>query len=277
MKLLTNLKRLLPIMLLMASSAYAADHCVILQYHHFSNSTPAITSVTPKQFAAQLNYLEQNNFNILPLREVISKIKADIALPEQCIALTVDDAWLSVYSTAFPMLKKRGWPMTVFVNSEAVDEQRHNTLNWQQMREMAQHGFSFENHGHSHDHLIRKRKLESDQQWQQRVRANIITANRRITKELGIKPELFAYPYGEYTPQVQQIVSTLGLTSFGQQSGPISKYSDLSALPRFPIAGVYAKLSGFITKVNTRAMPVVSASPTSPLLSQNEKRPSLTL
>jgi peptidoglycan/xylan/chitin deacetylase (PgdA/CDA1 family) len=276
-KLPVNLQRLLLISLLMVSPAYAADHCVILQYHHFSSSTPAITSVTPKQFEAQLNYLEQNNFSILPLREIIRKLEADIPLPEQCVALTVDDAWLSVYSTAFPMLKKRGWPMTVFVNSEAVDEQRQNTLNWPQMREMMQHGFSFENHGHSHDHLIRKRQQESEPQWLQRVRDNIITANKRITEELGIKPEFFAYPYGEYTPQVQQTVSKLGLKGFGQQSGPISKNSDFSALPRFPIAGVYAKLSGFITKVNSQAMPVVSASPLNPVLAQHTRRPQLTL
>jgi len=272
-----NLCYLLPAMLLMLSSANAADHCVILQYHHFSNSTPAITSVTPEQFQAQLNYLEQNDFNILPLREVIRKLKADIDLPQQCVAFTVDDAWLSVYQTAYPMLKKRGWPMTVFVNSEAVDQQRHNTLSWNQMREMAQHGFSFENHGHNHDHLIRKRDMETDTQWRQRIRDNIATANRRITEELGIKPEFFAYPYGEYTPQVQHLVSTFGLTGFGQQSGPVSKYSDFSALPRFPIAGSYAKLASFITKVNTQALPVASATPANPLLSQNEKRPPLTL
>ena len=167
--------------------------------------------------------------------------------------------------------------MTVFVNSETVDEQHRNTLNWSQMREMAQHGFSFENHAHSHDHMIRKSGQESDQQWLQRVRENIVTANRRITTELGIKPELFAYPYGEYTPEIQQIVSAHELTGFGQQSGPASRYSDFGALPRFPIAGSYAKLPDFITKVNTRALPVVSASPVNPLLPQNINRPQLTL
>jgi len=277
MKQLTTFYYRILALLLMASTAEAADHCVILQYHHFSSSTPPITSVTPEQFEQQLNYLQTNNFNILPLREVVRKLKADIALPERCVALTVDDAWLSVYETAFPKLRQRGWPMTVFVNSETVDNQQNNTLSWQHMREMAQYGFSFENHGHSHDHLIRKRNQESDQQWLERVRKNIVAANDRISKELGIRPELFAYPYGEYTPEVQQIVSSLDLTAFGQQSGPVSRYSDFSALPRFPIAGSYAKLPGFITKVNSRALPVVSVSPANPVLPQNMKRPLLTL
>ena len=277
MKQLTISYFLILALLLMASTATAADHCVILQYHHFSNDTPAITSVTPEQFEEQLNYLETNNFHILPLREVVRKLKSNIELPERCVALTVDDAWLSVYESAFPKLKKRGWPMTVFVNSENIDKQQRNTLSWHQMREMAQHGFSFENHGHSHDHLIRKGEQESREQWLQRVRDNVVKANERISKELGIRPELFAYPYGEYTPEVQQIVSSLDLTGFGQQSGPVSRYSDFSALPRFPIAGSYAKLPGFITKVNTRALPVVSVSPANPVLPQNMKRPQLTL
>jgi biofilm PGA synthesis lipoprotein PgaB len=260
-----------------AFTANAASHCVILQYHHFSNRTPAITSVTPEQFEVQLDYLETNHFNILPLQEVVQKLRNNQSLPDKCIALTVDDAWSSVYETAFPKLKARGWPMTVFVNTQAIDENQGTTISWQQIREMTQHGFSFENHGHAHDHLIRKKFGESDDQWKERVTKNILTASKRITQETAKTPRLFAYPYGEFTPELKQIVTGLALTGLGQQSGPAWSKSDFGALPRFPIAGNHAKLSGFITKVNSLPLPLESASPENPVVQFNEWRPQLTL
>ena len=48
------------ILLVIATASKAANHCVVLQYHHFSETTPAITSVTPQQFNAHLDYLANN-------------------------------------------------------------------------------------------------------------------------------------------------------------------------------------------------------------------------
>ena len=47
--------------------AYAADHGVILLYHHVSSETPGITSVTPEQFEDHLEYLAENEFQVIPV------------------------------------------------------------------------------------------------------------------------------------------------------------------------------------------------------------------
>lgn len=255
----------------------AANHCVVLQYHHFSEATPRITSVTPKQFDDHLDYLKKNDFQVLPLREVVHKIQNAIELPNKCISLTVDDAFLSVYTTAYPKVKALNWSMTVFVNSKAVDEKNRSYMSWEQMREMSQHGFSFENHSHSHQHLIRKVNSESQQQWLQRISKDILTAQKRINSELGRSPVFFAHPYGEYNNQTADLIRQMGLTGFGQQSGPIWKGANMQALPRFPMAAQYAELNGFITKVNTLPLPLTSAPQADPELNQQTHQPSLTL
>ncbi len=263
----------LTLLWLLTTTTYAGNSCVVLQYHHFSSSTPAITSVTPEQFDQHIDYLQKNDFKVLPLRDVITQLQNDIELPDKCVSLTVDDAYDSVYETAYPKLKQLGWPMTVFVNTRAVDENQKPYMSWQQMREMSQHGFSFENHGHSHGHLIRKLPGESDDDWEQRVAADILTAQNRISEELEIIPVFFAHPYGEYNPAILKLLKQFGLTGFGQQSGPVWPDADFGALPRFPMAAQYANLPGFKTKVNTLAMPVVNALPEDPLVASNTQRP----
>lgn len=257
--------------------AIAAEHCVILQYHHFSDTTPAITSVTPAQFDAHLDYLQQRDFQVLPLQQVAEALRERRPLPDRCVSITVDDAYVSVYRNAFPRMRERGWPFTVFISTEGVDRGIAAYMTWDQMREMAAAGVRFENHGHTHDHLIRRQAGETDAGWASRVKDDIDTAQARILEELGQQSRLFAYPYGEFDDALARIVADLGLTGFGQQSGPAASFDDPSALPRFPMAARYAELPGFIDKVNSLPMPVVKSYPGDPLLPLDEWRPLLTL
>jgi biofilm PGA synthesis lipoprotein PgaB len=274
--------RFLPHLLILLSAlasgtAIAGNSCVVLQYHHFSETTPAVTSVSPAQFEQHLEYLEKNHFSVLPLQKVISDIQQGKDLPGQCVSLTVDDAYISVYETAFPLLQKRHWPLTVFVNTQAVDEGRQPYMSWEQMREMSKHGVTFENHGHSHDHLVRMQENESLDDWEQRVSADILTAQNRITDELGIAPTFFAHPYGEYNPAIIKLLKKFKLTGFGQQSGPIWSDANFGALPRFPMAAQYARMETFATKTATLPMPVVSTLPDNPVLEPGNTRPELIL
>jgi biofilm PGA synthesis lipoprotein PgaB len=270
------------IMLLLLSFLFslpvaAASHCIVLQYHHFSDSTPAITSVTPRQFDEHLDYLETHDFRVLPLRDVVAALANNQPLPDRCVSLTVDDAYISVHQHAWPELAKRGWPLTVFVNTKAVDQGIASYMSWDQIRKLARQGVTFENHGHGHIHMIRKHSGESDEDWRQRIIGDITTAQRRITEETGAAPRLFAHPYGEYNPATLQIIRDLGLTGFGQQSGPAWPGADFSALPRFPMAASYAGMQSFITKVNTLPLPVIAADPADPVVPLGQARPVLTL
>ena len=101
------------ILLVVSSSVSAAQHCVILQYHHFSEQTPRSTSVTPAQFKAHLEYLDSHDFQVMDLRDVVLSLYHQIELPDRCVSLTVDDAFNSIHDTALPLLKPYGWTMTV--------------------------------------------------------------------------------------------------------------------------------------------------------------------
>jgi peptidoglycan/xylan/chitin deacetylase (PgdA/CDA1 family) len=262
---------------LAVGAAHAADHCVVLQYHHISEDTPGITSVTPEQFQQHLDYLLQHDHVVMPLEDVITALKIGEDLPDRCIALTIDDAYASAYFEAFPRIVRYEYPLTVFVSTDAVDQGLRGFLTWEQMREMQAKGISFQNHSRSHDHLIRRSAGESGDDWEQRVATDIQFAQNRIESELGSRPTLFAYPYGEYNLALKEIVSSMGLIGFGQQSGPLWRQADFSALPRFPMASFYASMRAFPNKVGSLPLPITGAFPDDPVVALDEWHPTLTL
>ena len=263
--------------LIIARGVFAADHCVVLQYHHISEDTPGITSVTPEQFQEHLDYLLEHDHAVMALEDVITALKTDIELPDKCVALTIDDAYLSAYTEAFPRTVRYEFPLTVFVSTEQVDSGLAAYLNWDQMREMQSKGVSFQNHSHSHGHLIRRLEGESSDDWEQRVAADIQTAQNRIRSELGITPTLFAYPYGEYNQALKQAVASMGMIGFGQQSGPLWRQADFTALPRFPMVSFYARMRTFTKKIASLPLPITGAFPEDPVVEIDEWHPALTL
>lgn len=240
------------------TAALADDHAVVLIYHHVSADTPAATSVTPAVFESHLDYLERHGFTVWPLARVLDAVAARENLPRNTVAISFDDAYRSVYTEAWPRLKKRGWPFTVFVNSEAVDRGYASTMSWAQIRELARDGGDIGNHSHTHDHLVRRRAGESEADWRRRVTRDIETAAARIEAETGSRPTLFAYPYGEYSEPLKEIVRGLGYRGIAQQSGAVGYLTDPLAVPRFPLARGYDDLERLATAVNARPLPVSS-------------------
>lgn len=238
------------------SWAAAQSAAVGLMYHHFGVDRYPSTNIRLEQFEQQLQFLEQNGFQVLHLNRVLGALQAGEDLPDKTVVITMDDAYESVYTEAFPRLKRRGWPFTVFVSTDYIDKGYSNYMSWAQMREMAQHGASFGNHSRSHGHLIRRQGGESLSQWRERVRDDLRFAQRRLEEELDTVTDVFAYPYGEYNLALAELVESLGLIGMGQHSGAMGSNSDFRFLPRFPMAEAFAEPEAFRNKVLSLPMPL---------------------
>lgn len=191
------------------------------------------------------------------------------------MAITFDDAYRSIYTTAFPLLKARGWPFTLFVSTIYVGL-GGNYLSWSELREMQAHGAEFGNHTHSHPHLLRIPEGQGTADTFANRKAEIETATTILTRELGQQPRLFAYPYGEYDSVLADLIAQLGYTGFGQHSGAAGSGSDFRLLPRYTMSGTYAGIEDFALKVQTRRLPTITA-PVDPTLSNTTVRPTLVL
>jgi len=229
----------------------------VLIYHHVSNNMPASTSISPAHFIVQMDYLEKNNFNIVPLTELTEKLLKGDALPDKTIAITFDDSYADVYSSAYPILKQRGWPFTFFVNTDAVNSGKL-FVTWDQLREMSKHGVTIANHTTKHNHIVRLNKDESLSQWRERIAGEISNAQTKLEQEIGSAPKIFAYPFGEYNAELKRLLKKSGYLAFTQQAGVLNSTTDMQTLPRFPFGGSFTELNDFIEKINTLPMPVKS-------------------
>ncbi len=243
----------------------AQPQAVILQYHHISSATPRSTSVTPDEFKAHMDYLRDHDFTVLPLMTVLTALQTGDALPAKPAVITFDDAYVSVYKTAFPLLRDYGWPFTVFVPSGLVGSNPGLYSSWSQLREMAGQGATLANHSVSHAYFLERLTGEDDTNWLARIEKEIVDAEAKILAETGQSHKVHAYPYGEYDPAIEALVERLGFIGLGQHSGPINATSDFAALPRFPFSGIYAPVRTFAPKVESLAFDLRQIEPAGPI------------
>ncbi len=271
--------RLVAILLGLAVAACAnsggEDHAVILVYHHVADDTPRSTSVTPEEFSAQLDLIEAQGFTVRPLPELARALAAGRRVPPNSVAISFDDAYRSVYDTAWPALAERGWPFTVFVSSDAVDEGWSQTMSWDQLRKLEAGGATIANHSSTHEHLLRRRDGESPAAWRERIAAGIEQGQQRLEAELDAPPRLFAYPYGEFDADLEDLVAELGFIGFGQQSGPAGFTSSPTSLPRFPVASGFTDLDALLDKLHSRPLPITVLEPESRVLAADSAAPTL--
>lgn len=248
----------------------ALNSAAVLLYQHVGDERYPSTNVTLKQFESHLAYLEKHDFAIWPLEQVVAQIRSGNPFPEKVVAFTFDDAYRSTFLHALPLLKRRHWPYTLFVWTDAIDKHYPAFMNWNELRAAQADGASIGNHSASHAHLLARRKGEASDVSLIRAKNDIEKAQTRLSTELGKAPTLFAYPYGEFDPNLTKIITELGMVGFGEHSGSVGLQSDLRALPRFPISDGHASVDDLALRVNSKAMPIDSAQPWSPVHARNE-------
>jgi peptidoglycan/xylan/chitin deacetylase (PgdA/CDA1 family) len=265
-------------LLLAFGVAGVADGAVILMYHHVAADTPSSTSVTPERFEAHLRYLERNDFNVAPLRNVLEALDAGRPLPDRTVAITFDDGYASVLDEAMPRLERRAWPFTVFVSTHYVDEGYGGYLDWEGLRELARPGATVGNHTRTHAHLVRRLSGEREAAWSARVRVEIVYAARRIESELGAAAiDVLADPYGEFDDAVGAIVEDLGLFGLGQHSGAAGPSTPLSTVPRYPLATGFDSDEEFALRARSRALPATPIGDVPRIIERPGLRPRLRL
>jgi peptidoglycan/xylan/chitin deacetylase (PgdA/CDA1 family) len=246
----------------------AVADVAVLMYHRFGEDAYPATSVRLDAFEAQLSLIDELELEVVPLATVIAALRGEAGLPDRAVAITIDDAYATIHGEAWPRLRAAGYPFTVFVATDPVDQSFGGTLTWDQMREMADAGATFANHGASHESLPR-RPEETAEAHEARVRQDLVRAEARLLAELGetgaLLEGVFAYPFGEYDRATASVVDSLGWIAFGQHSGAIDDQGDRLALPRYPINEAYSDPEALRTKLRSRALPVERLEPWDPV------------
>jgi len=217
----------------------ALGRAVVFAYSRFGDDVEGgASTVDLDRLQEHIDELKGGDYKVLPLPEIVAAFKSGRLLPDRTVAITIDEADRSVYTQAWPRLKAAGLPFTIFVATDSVDRNSGSSMSWSQLRELAADGVTIGSETASHAHLVGEDRAY--------VIGQIARANERINAELGIRPTLFAYPYGEYDDAMREIVKGQGFdAAFGQQSGVAHSRADRYALPRFTLSDPYGSIERF--------------------------------
>ncbi|MEX2642254.1 MAG: polysaccharide deacetylase family protein, partial [Acetobacterales bacterium] len=246
-------------LLVCALSARAADSAVAFMYHRFGESELPSTNIRIEQFEQHLEELRSGPYTVMPLPEIVRRLGNREALPDRAVAITIDDAYLSVYEQAWPRLRRAGLPFTLFVATEPIDAAASGYMSWDQIRELKAAGVTIGSQTASHPHMPLQ---DPDSN-----RAELALSNERFEAELGERPSLLAYPYGEASASVMELAKEMGFdAAFGQHSGVIHNGESLYYLPRFALNEQFGDLERFRLGANALPLPVTDVTPADPLL-----------
>jgi poly-beta-1,6-N-acetyl-D-glucosamine N-deacetylase len=214
---------------------YSNDEGILsLMYHRFNESKYPSTNIQMEIFKDQIEIIRSSDYNFYNP----NKFKENFSKPKDNkeILITIDDAFQSFYSEAWPYFKKNKIPFILFVSTKPVGKRGYMT--WDQIREVEAEKFaSIGHHSHAHKYLVD----ETDDHFVEDIKQ----ANKIFLNELGYIPSLFSYPFGEYSKFMKDYISQNFELAFGQHSGVIDINKDKFELPRFPINENYGELKRF--------------------------------
>ena len=246
----------------------AASSAVVLMYPRFGEQDAPSASIRLDQFDSHLKVIAERGLNVMALPEILAALKTGRGLPDRTIGLTIDGGFLSFYTEAWPRLRQAELPFTLFVATDAIDDRRAGYMTWEQIREVARGGATIGSQTASHRHMpfLGRDANERD----------IGKAMRRFEEELGVRPEVFAYPYGAMSLAARDAVVESGFAAaFGQHSGVLYPGSRFHFIPRFPMNEVHGGAERFRLAANALPLEAVDVTPTEIYLGPGRNPPNV--
>ena len=236
-------------------------------YHRFDENKYPSTNIRTQIFLKHIEEINKLNSKFINFQEFKEILKTSI--DRNYILLTIDDAFSSFYENAWPILKNKKIPFILFVSTQEIG--KYGYMSWDQIKEIEKSNLvTIGNHSHSHEYLI---------DWSDsKIYYDIEASIKIFTENLGYSPQVFSYPFGEYSTNLKQITSNLNFKyAFGQHSGAIDVTKDLLELPRFPINEKYGEIERFKSIINTLPFPYKNITPENRYLKNDENPPEVNI
>ena len=156
--------------------------------------------------------LADRDFTVVTHEAIMKWLYGEDELPAGPVAcIDFDDNRLNVLETAFPVMNEYGFKGTVFVVSRLADGdlpdmQLYPWMNWENLGQLMDVGWTIAAHTVSHLKLAQLLKGADGLDGPKRVREELVNCNEAIERELGIRPDHFAYPSGDWSEAVEAYV-----------------------------------------------------------------------
>ena len=235
-------------------------------YHRFNETKYPSTNIQMEVFDQHMKVIQNLNYNFYNPKFFVEEFEKTKS--EKKILITIDDGFKSFYKEAWPYLKENKIPFILFVSTEPVGKNGYMT--WDEIKEVESYDFALiGHHSHTHEYLI---DMSNDD-----FIKDIELASKIFQDKLGYIPEIFSYPFGEYSEFMKNYISKNFKIAFGQHSGVIDNNKDRFELPRFPINEKYGNLERFKSLINYHPLEYKSLNPSEKKINDKNNPPKLVI
>lgn len=197
---------------------FEGNYVPIIGLHAIEDHIGEPIELYTEQFEELCRILKENGYETITFTDLLNYIDYGKALPEKPVIITSDDGYQDVYTNGFPILKKYGYKMTVFLVTGAIgnsDADRKTNkyfnerasvirtiLTWPEIIEMDEYGCEFLSHTVNHIRLGQS----SDEEFLNELRQSKKDIESHLDKEVLF----FAWPYDNNSPSKWPLIPVAG-------------------------------------------------------------------
>jgi peptidoglycan/xylan/chitin deacetylase (PgdA/CDA1 family) len=206
-------------------------YLAVLVWHDVLPAKEVWFDTTLATFKDQLEAIRKGGFHVITLEALREHLEHGAPVPAKPLVLTFDDNGSGIYAYAFPLLRKYGYPATLFVHTNYVGKttsKHHNT--WAQLAEMEHSGF------------IAVQSLTANHPPDlPKLPDPLVIHELRLSKfsletRLGHKIYALVYPYDNYDERVARLAHENGYEmAFSEDWGNAGDSENLLMIHRYSV------------------------------------------
>ncbi|MCE5329518.1 polysaccharide deacetylase family protein [bacterium] len=202
-----------------AAPQMIAGQIPIIGLHGIENNSSGRYEISAGAFDFMCGTLKNMGYETITLTDLYNHFAKGTKLPAKPVIITSDDGYQNTYTTAFPILKKYHYKMTVFlITSYIGDNEETRRLNdfdssvdnipqramliWPEIKQMSKYGCEFQSHSWSHG-IMSNESIET-------AKFELSQSKSDIEIHTG-KPVIFiAWPHGATSNEVISLLPQVG-------------------------------------------------------------------
>ncbi len=211
----------------------------ILGYHDFSRTRPATQMcLNTDEFRRHLEYIRTEGLTVISMQEFLDWLHGKLELPAQCVLITIDDGWRSVYTDAYPILKEYGFPFTIFLYTDFISG-KGDSMSTAMIRDMQQNGATVGSHSATHAY---------PSEWKEALKRGADKMEGMLNKELKDSKKIldnrfgtvntYCYPGGFVMQEMLDQMNAFGYSAaFTVLPGKVNIQEDPLQIHRYIVFG----------------------------------------
>ena len=180
------------------------NDALILLYHNVTDEKKISSKddlyVHIDDFREQLDYLKNENFNVITLEKLYEIRQKNEKVPEKTVILTFDDGDKSSYDIVFPELEKRGLKASFFVTTRQLNDKGFVTKD--NLVEMHKAGHDIESQGHNNEDFVESSIAQ--------VHKSLYLSKKILEETLNKKVLFLVYPNSSFNSEIIRLAQDVG-------------------------------------------------------------------